>query len=103
GNEWTNQAAVEILSQIEGTGISGSAIVGSLELLNVDPEKRRRAVQLDRRELEKARRVGADCVIEVPAFGPNKFADLSPFLTADEVEEQILIAELKQLADDVKR
>jgi sugar phosphate isomerase/epimerase len=103
GNEWTNQPAVEILSQLEGTGIAVSAIVGSIELLNVDPEKRRRAVELDRRELEKATQVGADCVIEVPTFGPNKFADLSPFLTADEVEEQLLITELKQLAADVKR
>ena len=60
-------------------------------------------MELDRRELEKAMQVGADCVIEVPTFGPNKFADLSPFLTANEVEEQVLVAELKQLADDVKR
>jgi sugar phosphate isomerase/epimerase len=47
--------------------------------------------------------VGADCAIEVPTFGPNKFADLSPFLTADEFEEHLLIAELKELAHDVKR
>lgn len=103
GTEWTNQPAVEIKSEIEGTGIAVSAIVGSLELLNVDLEKRRGAVELDRRQLEKATQVGAECVIEVPTFGPNKFPDLSPFLTANEVEEQLLITELKQLADDVKR
>jgi sugar phosphate isomerase/epimerase len=103
GTEWTNESAQEIKSQIEGTGIAVSAIVGSLELLNVDLEKRKAAVELDRRQLEKATRVGADCVIEVPTFGPNKFADLSPLLTANEVEEQLLIAELKQLANDVKR
>jgi hypothetical protein len=49
GNEWTNQPAVEILSYLEGSGIAVNAIVGSLELLNVDAEKRRRAVELDRR------------------------------------------------------
>ncbi|MFL6351951.1 MAG: hypothetical protein ACJ74Z_08895 [Bryobacteraceae bacterium] len=96
-DEWTNQPAVEIRSQIEGTGIAVSALVGSLELLNVDVEKRRGAVELDRRQLEKAKQVGADCVIEVPTFGPNKFADLSPFLTANEVEEQLWVAELKNL------
>jgi hypothetical protein len=56
GNEWTNQPAVEIRSQIEGTGIAVSAVVGSLELLNVDVEKRRGAVELDRRQLEKGPR-----------------------------------------------
>ena len=49
GNEWTPQPAVEIQSQLEGTGIRVSALVGSIELLNVDPEKRRGGVELDRR------------------------------------------------------
>ncbi len=103
GNEWTNQSAVEIQSQIEGTGIAVSALVGSIELLNTDPKKRQGGVDLDRRQLAKAKTLGADCVIEVPAFGENKFPDLSPAMTAVEVEEQILVAELKQLAGDVKR
>ena len=103
GNEWTNQPAVEIQSQIDGTGIAVSALVGSIELLNVDPEKRRGALDTDRRQLEKAKQLGASCVIEVPTFGPNRFPDLSPAMTAEEAEEQLLVAELKQLADDVKR
>jgi sugar phosphate isomerase/epimerase len=88
GNEWTPQPAVEIQSQLEGTGIRVSALVGSIELLNVDPEKRRG---------------GADCLIEVPVFGPNKFPDLSPFVDAKEGEERVLVAELKQLAENVQR
>jgi sugar phosphate isomerase/epimerase len=103
GNEWTNLPAVEIQTQLEGTGIAVSALVGSIELLNTDPGKRKSGVDLDRRQLEKAQQLGASCVIEVPTFGPNKFPDLSPLMTATEVEEQILVAELKQLADDVKR
>jgi sugar phosphate isomerase/epimerase len=103
GNEWTPQSAVEIHSQLEGTGIRISALVGSIELLNVDPDKRRGGVELDRRQLEKARQLGADCVIEVPVFGPDKFPDLSPFLNAKEGEERVLVAELKQLQDDVQR
>jgi len=103
GNEWTPQPAVEIHSQLEGTGIRVSALVGSIELLNVDPDKRRGGVELDRRQLEKARQLGADCVIEVPVFGPDKFPDLSPFLNAKEGEERVLVAELKQLQDDVQR
>jgi sugar phosphate isomerase/epimerase len=103
GNEWTPQPAVEIQSQLEGTGIRVSALVGSIELLNVDPEKRRGGVELDRRQLEKAKQLGADCLIEVPVFGPNKFPDLSPFVDANEGEERVLVAELKQLAGDVQR
>src|SRR5437763_1672269 len=80
-----------------------SALVGSIELLNVDPGKRKSGVELDRRQLEKAKQLGASCVIEVPTFGPNKFSDLSPLMTATEVEEQLLVTELKQLVDDVKR
>src|SRR6476620_667 len=73
GNEWTNQPAVEIRSQLEGTGIAVSALVGSIDLLNTDPKKRQAAVGLDRRQLEKAKQLGADCVIEVPVFGENRF------------------------------
>jgi sugar phosphate isomerase/epimerase len=103
GNEWTNQSVVEIQAQLEGTGIAVSALVGSIELLNTDAKKRQAGVDLDRRQLEKAKVLGADCVIEVPVFGENKFPDLSPAMTPFEAEEQVLVAELKRLAGDVKR
>jgi sugar phosphate isomerase/epimerase len=103
GNEWTNLPAVEIQTQLEGTGIAVSAVVGSIELLNTDPGRRKSGVELDRNQLEKAKQLGAECVIEVPTFGPNRFPDLSPLMTATEVEEEILVVELKQLVDDVKR
>ncbi|HEY3835968.1 MAG TPA: sugar phosphate isomerase/epimerase family protein [Bryobacteraceae bacterium] len=103
GNEWTNQSATEIKSQLEGTAIAVSALVGSIELLNTDPKKRQTAVDLDRRQLQKARILGAACVIEVPVFGENRFPDLSPALTPVEAEEQVLVAELKQLAGDVQQ
>jgi sugar phosphate isomerase/epimerase len=50
-----------------------------------------------------AKDLGADCVIEVPVFGANKFQDISPLMTAREVEEKLLIAGLKQLTGDVER
>lgn len=103
GNEWTKQPAVEIQAQLEGTGIAVSALVGSIELLNTDPQKRQAGVDLDRGQLQKARVLGADCVIEVPIFGENRFPDLSPAMTAFEAEEQVLVAELKKLAGDVKK
>ena len=103
GNEWTNQPAVEIQSQLEGTGIAVSALVGSIELLNPDPKKRQAGVDLDRRQLAKAKQLGADCVIEVPVFGENRFPDLAPAMNAFEAEEAVVVAELKQLAADVQR
>jgi sugar phosphate isomerase/epimerase len=50
-----------------------------------------------------AKDLGADCVIEVPVFGANKFQDISPVMTAREVEEKLLVAGLKQLTGDVQR
>jgi sugar phosphate isomerase/epimerase len=101
GNEWTEQPLATIRDEIDGTGIAVSAVVGSIELLNVDPAKRRQGIETDRMQLQKARQLGAAGVIEVPVFGQNKFPDLSPIMTAKEVEEKLLVAELKELAPDV--
>ncbi len=101
GNEWTEQTVATIRDEIDGTGIAVSAVVGSIELLNTDPAKRREGIETDRKQLKKARQLGAAAVIEVPVFGENKFPDLSPVMTAKEVEEKLLVAELKELAPDV--
>lgn len=101
GHEWLKQPAEAIQEQLAGTGVAVSAIVGSIELLNTDPQKRAEGVELDKLRLRMAKTLGADCVIEVPVFGPNKFQDLSPWMAAREVEEKLLVAELKQLTGDV--
>lgn len=103
GNEWTEKPIASIREQLIGTGMAVSAVVGSIQLLNTDPEKRRQAIVTDREQLEKARQLGAAAVIEVPAFGENKFADVSPSMTARAVEEKLLVAGLKELAPDVQR
>jgi sugar phosphate isomerase/epimerase len=103
GREWLNQPVEAIQEQIAGTGVAVSAIVGSIQLLDTDPQKRAEGVELDRRRLRMAKQLGADCVIEVPVFGANKFHDISPLMTAREVEEKLLIGGLKQLAVDVER
>src|SRR5271166_1190551 len=103
GPEWLNQSLDATQTEIDGTGAAVSAIVGSLQLLNPDPQKRAGAVDLDRRRLEMAKALGAVCVIEVPVFGPDRFTDITPVLTPREVEDRLLIAGLKQLVDDVQR
>ena len=103
GQEWLNQPVEAIREQLAGTGVEVSAIVGSIQLLDTDPQKRAEGVELDRRRLRVAKELGADCVIEVPVFGANKFQDISPLMTAREIEEKLLIAGLKQLTGDVER
>jgi sugar phosphate isomerase/epimerase len=103
GGEWLNQPVESIQEQLAGVGVAVSAIVGSIKLLDTDPLIRARAVELDRKRLEMARTLGANDIIEVPVFGPNRFQNLSPIMTPREVEERLLVAELKELAPDVQR
>jgi sugar phosphate isomerase/epimerase len=103
GPEWLNQPVEAIRKETDDTGVLVSAIVGSIQLLDTDPQKRAEAVEVDRRRLQMAKDLGAGSVIEVPTFGPNRFQDISPIMTSREVEERLLVAGLKQLAGDVKR
>ena len=103
GPEWLNQPLGSIQEELAGAGAAVSAIVGSIGLLDTDPQKRAEAVELDRRRLRMAKELGADCVIEVPVFGPNRFQDISPVMNAREIEEKLLVAGLKQIASDVER
>ena len=102
GREWLNQPAEAIQKQLEGTGLAISAIVGSIGLLDTDPQKRAQAVELDRQRLRMAKDLKADCLIEVPTFGPNKFQDLSPLLNPREIKERLLVAGLRDLVEDVE-
>lgn len=103
GPEWLKQPVESIQEQLAGIGIAVSAIVGSIKLLDTDPQVRAQAVDLDRKRLEMARTLGAGAIIEVPVFGPNRFQDLSPIMTPREIEERLLVAELNELAPDVQR
>jgi sugar phosphate isomerase/epimerase len=103
GNEWMDKPLETLQQELDGTGIAVSAIVGSIELLNIDAERRARAIETDRRRLQLAKALKAECLIEVPAFGPNRFPDLSPLMNAREVGERLLVAGLKQLVDEVER
>jgi sugar phosphate isomerase/epimerase len=102
GNEWAEKPLDVLQKELDGTGVAVSAIVGSIQLLNIDAEKRAQAIETDRQRLQVAKALNASCMIEVPVFGPNHFPDLSPVMNAREVEERLLIAQLKQLVADVE-
>ncbi len=100
GPEWLNQSVDELRHELDRTGITVSAIVGSLGLLETDPAKRAQAVELDRRRLTMAYGLGASFVIEVPVFGPNRFAQMG-VPHPRQFEENLLITELRQLVPAV--
>jgi sugar phosphate isomerase/epimerase len=102
GGKVLDQPVDSIQEQLAGTGIAVSAIGGSGKLLSTDPLVRAQGVELDRQRLELARTLGASDVLEVPIFGANPFQDLSPIMTAREVEERLLVAELKELVPNVQ-
>ena len=81
GNEWSDKPLEFLQEQLAGIGIAVSAVVGSIKLLDTDPLVRARGVETDRERLELAHALGANDMIEVPVFGPNKFQDLSPIMT----------------------
>lgn len=103
GREFLLRSVESILSDLKGTGIAVSAIVGSLQLLDPDPALRAKAVELDRKRLEMARALGAMAVIEVPTFGPCRFPEAAGTPSPHPVEDRLLVDALKQLAPDVER
>ena len=103
GAEYLNQPAEEILRQLSGTGIAVTAIVGSIKLLNPDPNERPAAIQLDRERFAMAKALGASAVIEVPVFGEPRFNDLPTGTSARDYAKQTLISNLKALAPDIEQ
>lgn len=99
GPEYLDQSPDQILEQLSGTEVQVSAIVGSIQLLDPDPEVRASAIALDRERLEMARRLGAMGVIEVPIFGPCRFDQG----TDPDLEDGLLTSGLGQLGPDVRR
>lgn len=102
GPEYLDRLPEAILTELKGTGIVVSAIVGSLKLLDPNPSVRSQAVELDRRRLEMAHLLGASAVIEVPMFGSCKFPDQKDAPPPHRLEDGLLVQGLKQLATDVK-
>lgn len=103
GNEWSDKPLEMLQKELDGVGLAVSAVVGSIQLLNLDPVKRAEGIATDRQRLQLAKALKADCMIEVPVFGPNLYPDLSPVMNSREIEERLLVAGLKELAADVER
>jgi sugar phosphate isomerase/epimerase len=102
GPEYVALGVDGIRSGLKETGIQVSAIVGSLKLLDPDPNVRKEAVQLDRDRLRMGAELGASGVIEVPIFGPCRLG-IEPAAACSEKEDQLLVEGLKELVSDTEK
>jgi sugar phosphate isomerase/epimerase len=82
-----------------GSPVRAANIAGSAALLDPDPAERAAAKDLMRRRLDLAATLGAVGVLTVPQFGPApRLPDLSPYKTAGELERELFVEQLEELA-----
>jgi sugar phosphate isomerase/epimerase len=103
--EGTLQPRVKEIAAVGAeTGIEVSVITTKVyDLLDQDPKRRNAAMGQVRDGLEVAAEIGAKGIVLVPRFGPPSLPDLSPLATAHELENQIFVLQLRELAQDAER
>lgn len=92
----------EIRSVLHETGITATCVCGGFKfgLLFQSPQDRRQSREQIKQLLFTAAEIGAlHGLIVVPIFGPPQLPDLSPWKTAIEVEEEMLIEQLCEIVD----
>jgi sugar phosphate isomerase/epimerase len=83
--------------------VRAANVSGALTLLHPDPAEREAGKELMRRRLELAGELGAAGVLVVPQFGRQPaMPDLSPLKTGDELENELLVLQLRELAPVAK-
>ena len=89
----------DLTALFNGSPVAAANVDGSKELLDPDPKKRAAGLELTRARLRLAAELGAAGVLLVPQFGRGSLLpDLSPVKTAIELERELLVAQLKDLA-----
>jgi sugar phosphate isomerase/epimerase len=79
--------------------IQAANIAGSGALLDPDPAERTAAKDLMRRRLDLAATLGAVGLLTVPQFGSApRLPDLSPYKTGAELERELFVEQLEELA-----
>src|SRR5688572_8124030 len=89
----------ELRAIFAGSPVAAANVAGGMGLLHPDPAERARSKEITRRRLDLAASLGAAGVLEVPQFGRRPdLPDLSPLKTAVELENELLVLQLKELA-----
>jgi sugar phosphate isomerase/epimerase len=79
--------------------VRAANIAGSGALLDPDPAERTAAKELMRRRLDLAATLGAVGLLTVPQFGSApRLPDLSPYKTGAELEKELFVQQLQELA-----
>jgi sugar phosphate isomerase/epimerase len=71
--------------------------------LDSDPAERQKANDDIRRILDATAEIGAVGMIVVPIFGPPRIPDLSPWKTATELEDELLVALMDEWAEHAEK
>ncbi|WP_169713625.1 sugar phosphate isomerase/epimerase family protein [Paludifilum halophilum] len=89
----------EVKSALKESGVSAACICGGYKFAILDPDEadREQAKAQFKQLLALASEVGADGVILVPIFGPPRLPDMTPWKTAVELEEELLVDQLGEL------
>ncbi len=91
----------EIVAAAERTGVRAAAVNHGSQgnLLDPDPAERERALALLRQSIVNAVDIDAAGVIVVPHFGAAVLPDLMPYMSAAELEAEMLHTHLRTLSD----
>ncbi|MCL6625751.1 sugar phosphate isomerase/epimerase family protein [Alicyclobacillus shizuokensis] len=91
----------EIRRALEDSGVSATCVCGGYKFGLLFPDKGERAQARDqiRTLLSLAAEVRAQGLILVPIFGPPRLPDLSPWRTSEQLEEELLVEQLGELAE----
>lgn len=89
----------ELKATFRDSPVAAANVAGSGALLDPDPKERAAGMELTRARLRLAGELGAAGVLVVPQFGGRSLLpDLSPAKTAIELERELLVAQLTELA-----
>jgi sugar phosphate isomerase/epimerase len=94
-------AVPDVIDAIEQTGVQAAAIylIPGMDFVSPDPAERERALAGLRQAIVDAHDIGAAGVIFVPHYGKPVMPDMSPWMSAPELEVEMLYMHLRTLSD----
>jgi sugar phosphate isomerase/epimerase len=101
--ETMRRSAEELVATFDEQRVRPTTIDGVRKLLDPDPVERAASLTLLRERLDLCARLDAVAVLVVPIFGRALLPDLSPLRSAVELERDLFLAQLKDVADHAER
>lgn len=90
----------ELAAMVADSPVRVANVAGSPDLLHPDREARSKALDVMRERIERAALLDAVGVLTVPQFGrAPSLPDLHPYCSASDLETELLVAQLAELAE----